>query len=96
MFSAWWNQPRLGRRPIEAAACTDNESPGESEQLPVTGFADLIAWNSSFSAASLRQFRLVQAKKPLSCLKIGLHELFQFVDRYIPGALLAVDEKGRR
>jgi hypothetical protein len=54
MFSAWWNQPRLGRRPVEAAACTDNESARESEQLPVTGFADLIAWNSSFSAATLR------------------------------------------
>jgi hypothetical protein len=69
MFSAWWNQPRLGRRPIEAAACTDNESPGESEQLPVTGFADLIAWNSSFSAATLRQSAWSRPKNPYPALR---------------------------
>jgi hypothetical protein len=55
MFSAWWKstKPRP-EAPVEAPHAADNESPGESGQLSVTAFADLIAWNSRIFGRNTR------------------------------------------
>jgi hypothetical protein len=74
------NQPGLGQNAGRGRRSADNESPGESGQLPVTGFADLIAGNLRLPAERFDQKAGGQAKKALSCLEIGLNKLFQFID----------------
>jgi hypothetical protein len=70
MFSTSGISPDSGpESPVQGAARTDNESPGESGQLPVTGFADLIAWNPRISALQASRGRPKRAKKLYPALR---------------------------